>query len=277
MKQKIITFLLCIMMSLAAQSQHKVGLVLSGGGALGFAHIGAIQALEEAGFQPTIVAGTSMGALIGVLYAHGLSPDEIMQTVKDEKLYRNSKLLKLNMSKEPGIYNLHDIQKLLKELIPSNSFDSLQKEFYICTMNLTEATPEYVGTGNQLAEFVIASASIPTLFEAQIINDVQYTDGGMLNNFPAQPIRPKCDFLIGIDVLPLTHKKAEKNFESMLYGLRGVQHVNSLPGHALCDFLVEIHAIDTYGEFDFKHYKEIFEIGYETTKKALEEKGFMPK
>ena len=271
MKKLFITILIGLTMTANCFAEQRVGLVLSGGGALGFAHIGAIQALEEAGFKPTIVSGTSMGSLIGVLYAAGYKPDEIMQIVKDEQLYRNATLLRIHFSKNPGIYNLDAISRLLKELMPDNSFDSLPKGFCACVMNLTEATSEYVCTGNQLAEYVIASASIPTVFEAQTINGVQYTDGGMLNNFPAQPIRDKCDFLIGIDVLPLTHKQATRTHEAMLFGLRDVQHVNSLPGHALCDLLIEVHAIDNYGEFDFREYEAIYNIGYDTAKKQIAE------
>ncbi len=272
MNKKFITVLLIgLVMTANSFAEQRVGLVLSGGGALGFAHIGAIQALEEAGFRPSVVSGTSMGSLVGVLYANGYKPAEIMQVVKDERLYRNSTLLRFHFSKNPGIYNLDAIRELLKSLIPDNSFDSLPKNFCACVMNLTEAVPEYICSGNQLAEYVVASASIPTFFEAQTINGVQYIDGGMLNNFPAQPIRHKCDFLIGIDVLPLTHKNAEKAYEAMLYGLRDVQHVNSLPGHALCDMLIEVHAIDTYGEFDFKEYEAIYNIGYETAKRQIAE------
>ena len=270
MNRKIITTLIIgLVMATNAFAEQRVGLVLSGGGALGFAHIGAIQALEEAGFQPSVVSGTSMGSLVGVLYAHGYKPAEIMQVVKDERLYRNSTLLRFHFSKNPGIYYLDAIRQLLKNLIPDNSFDSLPKSFCACVMNLTEAVPEYICSGDLLAEYVVASASIPSFFEAQTINGIQYIDGGMLNNFPAQPIRDKCDFLIGIDVLPLTHKKAEKTYEAMLYGLRDVQHVNSLPGHALCDLLIEVHAIDTYGEFDFKEYEAIYNMGYETAKEQI--------
>lgn len=270
-KKVIIIFIISWIMAANSFAEQKVGLVLSGGGALGFAHIGAIQALEEAGYRPTVVSGTSMGALVGVLYAHGYKPDEIMQIVKDERLYRNSTLLRIRRSKNPGIYNLEAIRDLLKELMPDNSFDSLPKVFCACTTNLTEAVPEYICSGNQLAEYVIASASIPSFFEAQTINGVQYIDGGMLNNFPAQPIRDKCDFLIGVDVLPLTHKTAERTYEAMLFGLRDVQHVNSLPGHALCDMLIEVHAIDTYGEFDFKEYESIYQMGYEAAKRRIAE------
>lgn len=270
-KKFIASLIIGLVMTANSFAEQRVGLVLSGGGALGFAHIGAIQALEEAGLRPSVVSGTSMGSLVGVLYAHGYKPAEIMQIVKDERLYRNSTLLRIHVSKNPGIYNLDAIRRLLKSLMPDNSFDSLPKGFCACVMNLTEAVPEYICSGGQLAEYVVASASIPTFFEAQTINGVQYIDGGMLNNFPAQPIRDKCDFLIGVDVLPLTHKRAEKSYEAMLYGLRDVQHVNSLPGHALCDLLIEVHAIDTYGEFDFKEYEAIYNMGYETAKRQIAE------
>ncbi len=270
MFRKYLIAVLLVFTVLASYSQQKIGVVLSGGGALGFAHIGALQAIEEAGYEPQIVSGTSMGALIGVLYAAGYSPAEIMQFAEEEKFYSRRHILKRGNRQHPGLYCLKAVYSVLLQKIPHNSFDSLEKPYCACVMNMTEAKPEYICSGGQLDEYVLASASIPTVFDAQQINGVQYTDGGMLNNFPAQPIREKCDFLIGVDVLPLTHKQAVKSYESLLFALRDVQHVNSLPGRKLCDVLIEVHAIDTYGEFDFKRFRELYEIGYTAAKAQLQ-------
>jgi len=70
-----------------------LGLCLSGGGALGFAHIGVIQSLEDHGIFPTHIAGSSMGAIVGTLYAAGYSPASMLQMIKDDKLYKITKLM----------------------------------------------------------------------------------------------------------------------------------------------------------------------------------------
>lgn len=270
MSKKSLVAVLLVLTAFAGYSQQKIGVVLSGGGALGYAHVGALQAIEEAGYKPQIVSGTSMGALIGVLYAAGYSPKQIMQFAQEEKFYDRRHILKRGSRQSPGLYSMKKLNDVLLQKIPHNSFDSLQKHYCTCVMNMTEAKPEYICSGGQLVEYVLASASIPTVFDAQRIDGVQYTDGGMLNNFPAQPIRDSCDFLIGIDVLPLTHKQAVKSYESLLFALRDVQHVNSLPGRKMCDILIEVHAIDTYNEFDFKRYRELYEIGYKAAKAQLQ-------
>lgn len=268
-KKSLITILL-LLTALAGYSQQTIGVVLSGGGALGYAHVGALQAIEEAGYKPQIVSGTSMGALIGVLYAAGYSPKQIMQFAEEEKFYRRRHILKRGSRQHPGLYSMKKVSDVLLQKISHNSFDSLEKQYCVCVMNMTEAIPEYICSGGQLVEYVLASASIPTVFDAQHINGIQYTDGGMLNNFPAQPIADVCDFLIGVDVLPLTHKQAVKSYESLLFALRDVQHVNSLPGRQSCDILIEVHAIDTYNEFDFERYRELYEIGYKAAKAQLQ-------
>lgn len=270
LSKKILVAILLVLTTLVGNSQQTIGVVLSGGGALGYAHVGALQAIEEAGYKPQIISGTSMGALIGVLYAAGYSPEQIMQFAKEEKFYDRRHILKRGNRQYPGLYSMKTVHDVLLRKIPHNSFDSLAKPYCACVMNMVEAKSEYICSGGQLAEYVLASASIPTVFDAQMINGVQYTDGGMLNNFPAQPIRDTCDFLIGIDVLPLTHKQAEKSYQSLLYALRNVQHVNSLAGRQLCDILIEVHAIDTYSEIDFKRYRELYEIGYREAKAQLQ-------
>ena len=269
MKKLLTITLACFLILFSAEARtKKVGLVLSGGGALGFAHIGAIQALEENGIHPDIIAGSSMGALVGVLYADGITPMEMLQIIKDEKLYKKTTLLKVKPSFDSrlGIYSHVATRDLLTRLIPHNSFDSLPKKFYACVTNLGDATWEIAHEGNQLKEYVIASAAIPGVFEPEHINGKIYIDGGTLNNLPAQAIRNKCDILIGVDVLPVTYQKANKTTDVLVQALRATQHQNSLEGRKMSDYLVESYAIHKYNEFDFEEYLEIYKYGYSAMK-----------
>ena len=187
---------------------------------------------------------------------------------KDEKLYKKTTLLKVKPSFDSrlGIYSHVATRDLLSRLLPHNSFDSLPKDFYACVTNLDDATWEIASKGNQLKEYVIASAAIPGVFEPEHINGKIYIDGGTLNNLPAQAIRSKCDILIGIDVLPVTYQKANKTTEVLVQALRATQHQNSLEGRKMCDYLVESYAIHKYNEFDFEEYLEIYKYGYSAMK-----------
>lgn len=272
MKKIVSLTLICFFSIFSAHAENKkVGLVLSGGGALGFAHIGAIQALEEHGILPNVISGSSMGAIVGVLYAEGLQPVEMLQIIKDEKLYRKSRLLKVKPSTDSklGIYSHIAARNLLTQLIPHNSFDSLPKEFYACVTNLDKSKWEIISTGNQLKEFVIASAAIPGVFEAEIINGTTYIDGGTLNNLPTQAIRHKCDVVIGVDVMPITYQKANKTVDVLFQALRAAQHQNSLEGRKQCDYLIESYAVNEYNEFDFEAYLEIYKYGYSAMKSYI--------
>ncbi|MDD4921429.1 MAG: patatin-like phospholipase family protein, partial [Bacteroidales bacterium] len=77
------------------KGEKPLGICLSGGGALGFAHIGVLQALLENRIEPQIISGSSMGAIVGTLYAAGVSPAEMMQIIQDDRLYRMTKLMTL--------------------------------------------------------------------------------------------------------------------------------------------------------------------------------------
>lgn len=255
--------LICVFV-VEGQNQKKIGLVLSGGGALGYAHIGAIQALEEHGIYPEYISGSSMGAIIGVMYAGGYSPLEMLKVVQEEKMYKFNQLF----TPKPGVVKLGlsshaTLRSLLHELMPHNSFDSLQKSYFACVTNLDDATWKAVGKGGHLAEYVVASAAIPGVFEAEIIDGTTYVDGGVLNNLPAQAIHDKVDVLIGVDVIPFYQDAVVVTTSDVLVrSLRAAQHANSMAGRKMCDFLVESPAIKYYNEFQFDRYREIYQYGY---------------
>ena len=258
-------------------SSKKVGLVLSGGGALGFAHIGAIKALEEYGIEPEYVAGTSMGAIIGVMYAAGYSADEIMQIVKEDRLYNVGRLITLQSAlRNSGMSTHKTLLRELAELIPHNSFDSLERKFMVCVTNVETGEAVYRHEGGELKEYVAASAAIPGVFEPIMIDSVRYIDGGIVDNLPVSQLltlNPQL-FIIGVDVLPFVENyEAKSSIDMLLWMSRLFQSKNMDPNRAKCDWLIQSFALNEYHGFEFKRYKEIYQYGYDAMKAKLQSLG----
>ena len=250
--------------SVVHDTKHKIGLCLSGGGALGFAHIGVIQALEDHQIFPDVISGSSMGSIVGSIYAAGYTPAQMLQFIKDGKLYKITNIMNFQPAFwKIGLSDHAPIVTLMNEFIPNNSFDKLEKKLYVCGSNLTSASWEIISKSEKLDMWVAASCCIPGIFNAMKINNMMYVDGGLLNNVPSQPLREKCEFIIGSDVIPhLTAKKKLKPRDTLVKSLRVAQHQSSLPGRALCDFLIEPEAIEKYNEFNFEAYQSIYQYGY---------------
>lgn len=284
MKKLIACLLLSVFVAgLTAQTEEKavlmnenLGVVFSGGGALGLAHIGAIKALEEHGIQPKYVAGTSMGAIIGVMYAAGYSADEIMEIVRTQRLYKVGRLMTWQSAFwNQGMSTQKTLFRELSEFIPHNSFDSLERRFLVCVTNVETGMPDYRHTGGNLIEFVASSASIPAVFEPIVIDSVRYVDGGAVDNLPVKALRMQLSKpwlkVIAIDVLPFIENFEAKNSIDMAqWSLRLLQHKNAEPNRASANYLIDCWALKEYHEFDFKRYKEIYQYGYDAMKAYIE-------
>ena len=260
---------------------NEFGLVLSGGGALGFAHIGAIKALEEYGIEPKYVAGTSMGAIIGVMYAAGYSADEIMQIVKEDRLYKVGRLITMQSAlRNSGMSTHKTLLRELAELIPHNSFDSLERKFMVCVTSVETGEAVYRHEGGDLKEYVAASAAIPGMFEPIMIDSVRYIDGGIVDNLPVSQLlalNPQL-FIIGVDVLPFVENYEAKNsIDMLLWMSRLFQSKNMDPNRAKCDWLIQSFALNEYHGFEFKRYKEIYQYGYDAMKAKLQDNSLMAK
>lgn len=232
--KRILLCLVLVMIFSPAFSQEepskdlKVGLVLSGGGAKGLAHIGVLKAIEEAGVRIDYIGGTSMGAIIGGLYAAGytahqldsifsqtdftdLIQDEIPRRSKslNEKMesekyavtlpFDNFKLgLPSGLSKGQNVYNL--VSKLTNHVSDITDFSELPIPFFCIATNV-ESGQEVILDKGYLPRAVVASGALPSLFDPIIIDDMVLVDGGVVNNFPIHEVRAKgMDRIIGVDV-----------------------------------------------------------------------------
>jgi NTE family protein len=253
----------------------RIGVCLGGGGALGFAHLGALQALNERVIFPAELAGTSIGAVVGAIYAAGYSPAEIMKIVEEEKLYHNLNIFSLNIQPlrvSSGLSTHTKLRNIIRTHVPHNSFDALKIPLTVCVTNFNIGEYEFVSSGGDLDRWVAASASIPGVFETMYLNKQYYSDGGITNNLPAQALVKTCNFIIGVDVATFipTPKELKSVAGVAFLTIRLSEKVNSAEGKSLCNLLIESRAAEKYNEFDFKHFKEIYQYGYDAAVEALE-------
>ncbi len=249
---------------------YNIGICLSGGGALGLAHIGALQALEENGIYPDMISGSSMGSVIGALYAAGYSPKEMKKIIVKEHLSSPFRLFDFRLFSKTGFSSHHTLQLLLQKYIPENDFFALKKKLAVCVVNLNKGKWEIVDSGQKLHEYIIASSTIPMLYEVQEIEGQAYVDGGVLNNLPVDPLKPVCRRIIGIDVLPYVEQKSFDSKLSIISTYIYLQnHNNSKENHKLCDDLIVVDRVEKYHAFSYNAYKEIIQMGYDCTVKYL--------
>ncbi|NRR92082.1 patatin-like phospholipase family protein [Winogradskyella undariae] len=247
----------------------NIGLVLSGGGARGAAHIGTIKALEEVGIFPTHIAGTSSGAIVGALYAAGVSCSDILNFFKTIPLF-NTKRFAI---KKPGLINSDNFYDDLKAYFPNDSFEDLQKPLFIPAANIVDGTSKMFSKG-QLIKPIIASASFPGVFTPTEINGKFYVDGGTLNNFPVEPLKSKCDKIIGVYVNPLkkvSMRDLKHSYSVVERSYKIMVAAEAMSKFSECDMVISPQELVNYTTFGMNNVDAIFQLGYETTKRALEE------
>lgn len=250
----------------------KIGLALSGGGALGYAHIGFLQAMKEYKFDVDVVSGTSMGSIIGVLYCAGYTPIEILDLVDKENMNKIINVIRLNSSFGRGFFNHEKLSKVLGKALPSNDFSCLNKKFYCCVTNFNKATYKFVGEGNYLKEYIIASASIPIVYEPKEVEGEMYVDGGVMQNLPVEPLlKEECDIIIGVDVISVPNQSEIKGLMNIFARSMALSiSSNSESWAEKCNYVITPN-LEKYTILDFDKAQELFDIGYEVGRVFFED------
>jgi NTE family protein len=247
----------------------KVGVVLSGGGIRGIAHIGLLKALEEADIEVDCFAGASVGALVSALASKGYKADEIMEIAKKNQIY------KLVLPKWPqlGLGSLGKLPPLLRDLIGEDGFESLPKPVAVSVTNMTAGKLEIKKSG-PLFDLIHASCSIPVLFKPVEINGDYYADGGVLNNMPAQAFRSECDILIGMDLVsgnPVNKQAINSIFKFTVRTFELAISSNAQEGKDLCDILLVPERAADQPVLYTKNLDKLYESGYQTAMDRIEE------
>ncbi|CAH0994468.1 putative NTE family protein [Emticicia aquatica] len=246
----------------------KIGIALSGGGSRGFAHLGALKALGELGIKPTLIAGTSAGSLIGALTAAGYSPDFIFETIQSLGVLNS---LKFAFNRF-GLFKMEKVEEIFLKYIPHNSFEKLKTPLIVCATDIEKGEAVYFNEG-ELIKPILASCSIPGIFEPVKFQDRVLVDGGIINNLPIEPLESTCDFVIGVNVTPVSNNMAINSAKDILMKSLYLAIRNNA-GEKLkrCDIAVEPKEIYNYNGLSIAKAKEVFQLGYENTIRAAEGK-----
>ena len=181
-----------------AKKKLKLGLALGAGGARGLAHIGILKVLDKAGFFPQYIAGTSMGAIIGALYASGKSPEEIEELVKTENW---KEMMDVTIPKT-GFLQGKIVEEHLRKLLWNKPFHRLKIPLRVVAYNLTKKK-EVIFSRGDVAQAIRASISIPGVFSPLIIKKEEYIDGAVANPTPFDIVRDMgADVVIAVDLFP---------------------------------------------------------------------------
>lgn len=279
-------------------SRPTVGLVLSGGGAKGFAHIGVLKVIEEAGLPIDYIGGTSMGSIIGGLYAIGYSPMMMQQIVEeqnwdaimsdnipqkyisiDEKMldrhylatfpFRNKKIQMKSSIYDGEMINLL-LARLTSPVYKIRNYEELPIPF-LCVAADLETSDAYEMTKGNLQRSIRASMSIPFYFSPVEVDGRLLIDGGLRNNFPVPNVRQKgVDIIIGVDVQRDFRKKEELNSMSTI--MNQIISMADIDAYKRAKEDIDVYIkpeLAKYGMMDFNYYDSIIALGERAAREKL--------
>ena len=264
-------------------------LVLAGGGARGLAHVGLLKGLEKNGFpKPSLVVGTSMGAIVGGLYACGKSPAELESFITDEFVitdYLDSFVFKLtgpvgkaiqvgqaltNLAAKTGIDSGQRVLELLKKMSSGKNFNETSIIFRCNAADLLTGQ-EFVFNSGSVAEAMRASMSLPVFFEPVLKKGMCLVDGGLLDNMPVHIAREEgFKKVLAINVNNFTRAKSSDLVTGPQIIFRSLDcaiNAQGIEKRAKANLTINIKVVDALYSF-YKH-KELIMLGEQSVKKNL--------
>ena len=257
------------------KKNFKIGIALGSGGAKGLVHIGVLQVLAENKIPISHVSGSSIGSVIGGLYALGISPFNLEQKAINlgGTSKKNYLKFKLNSRSLYGVKSIHD--KLI-QLYDDKEFKDLKIPFFAIATDLITGEKVIFDSG-KLIDAVEASSRIPVYFEPLEKNDSKLVDGGLISPIPVDVLKDKCDFVIAVPII-IFNKKKLPNYKLKIANVlnRSLSIItNVLLEYELKaskpDFIIPMINLHEYGGFDFHKAKELIEIGRNTAIKFMPE------
>lgn len=273
----------------------SLGLVLSGGGAPGFGHLGAIRAIEEAGLEVDMVGGTSMGSLVAGMYATGRSLPQLIALA--EQLSQRQNLIDYTF---PLVSFLESkkLTQLLLRLAGDLQIEDLWRPFFCVSCNISHGK-EHIHESGPLWQAIRASAAFPGIFSPVLVDGDLLVDGGAINNYPVDVMRARIGSgtVIGVAIAPTVFTRQQYHIGPSISGwpllwqrlnpfgardpvptifdnlartteLNSQYRMNAV--RSLADLNISLR-IEGYGLLEIESYREIMEIGYETAKRELAE------
>ena len=263
---------------------RKIALVLGGGGLKGFAHIGVFRALEELGIEPTVVAGTSIGALIGAAYARGMPVSEMAdraRALKRRDLFRLNRMgMILERQHSPAIYLEEPLRNIAKLIATEKRFDQLKRTLLVNTVDIQRGSQIVWGLPGlrdaSVADAVYASCALPGFYPPGAIGGRMCVDGGVLDNLPVSIAGRGMDAVIAVDTgssdLEPENDIATAGFASIyVRAASTMMHALQLAPFATWTrppMILIRPKVNHIGWFSFSHTDELLEAGYAAAMEA---------
>lgn len=203
---------------------------------------------------------------MGAFYAAGYTPLETLFIIKKHNFFGLTKIL----WRKSGILTMEKLSDVYKNYFPENTFEALHKKLFITATDILKAESVCFSSGN-LSSPIIASSSIPVIFEPLKYEEHLLVDGGLLNNFPVEPLTGVCETIIGVHVNPIDTTIREIHIKNILdrsFHLALSNSVRSKMNN--CSIFIEPPELHKFGMFDLKEADQLFQIGYEYTHKQAE-------
>jgi NTE family protein len=263
---------------------HKIALVLGGGGLKGFAHIGVFRALKEMGIEPTVVAGTSIGALIGAAYARGMEVPEMVdraRALKRRDLFRLNRIgMLLERQHSPAIYLEEPLRNVVKAVAGEKRFDQLKRTLLVNTVDIQRGSQVVWGLPGlrnvSVADAVYASCALPGFYPPGVIDGKLCVDGGVLDNLPVSIAGRGMDAVIAVDTgssdLEPENDILTAGFASIyVRAATTMMHALQLAPFANWTrppMILIRPKVNHIGWFSFSHTEELLEAGYTAAMEA---------
>lgn len=237
------------------------------------AHLGVLTALDDLGVKVSAISGVSAGAVIGAMYAAGHAPSEILGILKKQSYFS---IADFSLMKN-GLFTMAGLRKTIMECIVIDDFGCLQVPLFITATDITCGSSVTFSQG-ELYDVIIASASVPVVFEPVSYQKYQLVDGGILNNLPVEPLLGRCDVIIGSHVnrmydgsSPIKFSKASLVDQCFHLAIADSVHQRA----SKCDVFIE-PLLTGYGMFEMKYADEIVSRGYRAAMEQKEKlQGYM--
>lgn len=232
------------------------------------AHIGILKALNEFDIHPQVISGVSAGALVGALYANNYGTEDMLAFFKETPLFKYN-FVTIN---KPGLFDTEKYVSSLEKYFPENRFEALHKPLYVTATNLQRGKPVYFQTG-ELIHPLLASAALPPVFSPVEIKDELYSDGGVMNNFPLEPLQGQVDYIIGSYSSSMKEVTKSEISNSLQISQRAnllMLHASALNKLHIPNLLFHPDGLGLIGILDKKGIDKAFDIGYDHACRVLE-------
>jgi NTE family protein len=245
----------------------RIGLALSGGALHGAAHIGALRVLEREGIFPSIIAGTSVGAIIGAAYAAGISTEEM------SKMFQKMgwpDLIKPSLRNSTSLFSTQPMEAFIRSNIGNFTFETLPRKFAVVTCDLMTGKRTVINKGS-VSQAVRASAAYPIILSPVQMNDQFLIDGGVVDNLPAGLVKEMgSDYIIGIDLSSSTKlQKKPSNLLEIAFSVINIMQTRSAFQDASL-INCRIHPIvNDLSAWSFGDSRELEKRGQEAAEKVL--------